>query len=269
MPPINERHIARTYRSIHLAPALWYVSGDGGNYIDGHLTHEAGEGHVCYLPLPYDLDPSFPLKFRALCKVPAFQAQPSIYQCEVVTNGAVSWDSGRQFTSGGKTYLSDPFSCDAADTYTVYFTAAVSGTAQSLAVSAALTPVVAIPELVSATVTSEFQAGVNEPNISLQLKVLAGTPGVDDCWSSLTPGEEFVDLTTPWVPVAPLSATTKMCKTSIGSLTLASSTARGTSLSLWLKNTGTQMIHTYAVEVAYVPYIAGVRVSSTIAAPWS
>jgi len=61
---MNERHIARTYRSLFIRANEWSVGAAGGSISSGVITLAVGEYVGCLFVPPYDLDPSFPIKFR-------------------------------------------------------------------------------------------------------------------------------------------------------------------------------------------------------------
>lgn len=64
-PQINERHVGRTYRSVFLRAQDWTIQASGGTIGSGYLQLQTGEFAAMHFVPPYDVDPSFPLKFRA------------------------------------------------------------------------------------------------------------------------------------------------------------------------------------------------------------
>lgn len=64
-PSVTERHVARTYRSLFLRAQDWTIQASGGTIGSGYLQLTVGESAALHFVPPYDLDPSFALKFRA------------------------------------------------------------------------------------------------------------------------------------------------------------------------------------------------------------
>ena len=63
-PSLNERHVARTYRSVFLPSNVWAIGASGGTIVAGYINLALGETAGAPFVPPYDLDPSFAVKFR-------------------------------------------------------------------------------------------------------------------------------------------------------------------------------------------------------------
>lgn len=96
-PQISERHVGRTHRSVFLPANLWTVSAGGGLVSGGFITLALGEYvGVPFVP-PYDLDPSFPVKFRVHFNPAAAQTQSFLLKTTLSNNDGT-----------GEAYVSDP-----------------------------------------------------------------------------------------------------------------------------------------------------------------
>lgn len=267
-PSINERHVGRTHRSIFLRAQDWTVQASGGTIANGYITLAAGEDVGCCFVPPYDLDPSFPLKFRFIYS-PNVAARQSRSTVVVTFSGAGTIATGAVLTFGGVSYTLDlGQEAGGAAPYNLAVTAVNLGAGHDLTpgdVMALAVPNAAIESCVAGALT---QAGVDEAVGELILYAnLTNNDGTDVGYtfdrSTSTP------LTTPIGSFTPLS-TTNLQQSPVGSLTLPSTTRRDWSAGLYLVGSGAGTIYVMGVEIAYVPLIAGVTgAASEIADAWS
>lgn len=96
-PSINERHVGRTYRSVWLGVNQWSVQAAGGSIANGYAQLDANQDIGMLWVPPYDLDPSFAVKFRVFFMSGSAQTvTPAIYCNIAAADGSgVSYEYDR------------------------------------------------------------------------------------------------------------------------------------------------------------------------------
>lgn len=268
-PAINERHIARTYRSISLPANVWTVQASGGTIASGYISLAAGEDvGMTWLP-PHDLDPSKDIKFRFIYMLSSPTLRTFAATVGISFNAAGTLAAGTQMTANGKTYTLDAQVVAAgAGVAAGAITAVEAGLASDLAPLDPLTLVTPNAAVDAIAVNVVTQAGVDEAEG--EITVVCNIAPNDGTVVSYEFDRSRSDpLTTPIGPFTPVSTPAVAQSSPTGSLTLADTTSRNWSAGLYLVGAGTAAISILALEIAYVPLIGGVLGNfGTIADPW-
>lgn len=268
-PQLNERHLARTYRSVSYPATAWTVQAAGGSVANGYITLGPGESvGMAWVP-PYDLDPSKDIKFRYLYLLSSPTLRTFAATVGITFNAAGTLAAGTQLTHGGKTYTLDAeVTAVGAGVEAGAVTAAEAGLASDLAPLDALTLVTPNAAVDAIAVNVVTQAGVDEAEVEVKI------------WCNISPNDgsavgyefdpsTFTEITTPIGPFTPsVSVASRTQSSPTGSLTLADTTNRNWSAGLYLVGVGAS-VSLLALEVAYVPLTGGIlNAAASISDPW-